>query len=237
MTNLTKVWRILAMLLAISAFSGVSAADTAVIPASWDKYLQEADKAGAGQMLLVLTRAAGKSRARLFCLEKKNDQWQMPLRPMSASVGRNGIADPEMKCEGDGCSPYGVYPVSMAFGYDAACRTKMPYQQVFADDIWVDDPAAPDYNRMVKKASTTAKSFEQMRRNDELYRNGLVVEYNTDPIISGKGSAIFIHFWGKPFNSTAGCLGLPKQHLDAVLGFLDPEKSPVIGFFRDDLRR
>lgn len=236
MTNLAKVWRILAMLLAISAFSGVSAASATGIPASWNTYLQEADKAGAGQMLLVLTRAAGKSRAQLFCLEKKHGQWQMPLRPMSASVGRNGIADPEMKRESDGCSPHGVYPVSMAFGYDAACLTRMPYRQVFADDIWVDDPTAPDYNRMVKKDSTRAKSFEHMRRNDELYRNGLVVEYNTSPVIPGKGSAIFIHFWGKPFNSTAGCLGLPKHHLNTVLEFLEPQKSPVIGFFRRDLR-
>ncbi len=235
MTNLTKFWRVLAMLLAISAFSGVAATAAAVIPTAWHAYLQEADKAGAGQMLLVLTRAAGKSRAQLFCLEKKHGQWQMPLRPMSASVGRNGIADPEMKQEGDGCSPYGIYPVSLAFGYDAVCGTRMPYQQVFEDDVWVDDPAAPDYNRMVKKASTRAESFEHMRRNDELYRNGLVVEYNTSPVIPGKGSAIFIHFWGRAFNSTAGCLGLPRHHLDAVLNFLDPQKKPVAGFFRLDV--
>lgn len=231
-----KIWRILLMQLAFSAFSGLSDATAAVIPAAWDTYLQEADKTGAGQIILVLTRAAGKSRAQLFCLEKKNGQWQRPLRPMSASVGRHGIADPEMKCEGDGCSPYGIYPVSLAFGYDAICNTRMPYRQVFADDIWVDDPAAPDYNRMVKKTATTAKSFEYMRRRDELYRKGLVVEYNTAPIIPDKGSAIFIHFWGKAFNPTAGCLGLPKHHLNAVLEFLDPEKSPVIGFFRLDLR-
>jgi len=155
---------------------------------------------------------------------------------MSASVGRHGIADPEMKHEGDGCSPHGVYQVSLAFGYDAACNTRMPYRQVFEDDVWVDDPDAPDYNRMVKKIATTAKSFEYMRRRDELYRKGLVVEYNTAPIIPDKGSAIFIHFWGKAFNPTAGCLGLPKHHLNAVLEFLDPEKSPVIGFFRLDLR-
>lgn len=232
-----KIWRFLLMLLAFSAFSGISDASAALIPASWNKYLQEADKEGAGQMLLVLTRAAGKSRAQLFCLEKKNGRWQMPLRPMSASVGRNGIADPEMKCEGDGCSPYGVYPVSLAFGYDATCSTRMPYRQVFADDIWVDDPAAPDYNQLAKLGSTMAKSFEHMRRHDELYRNGLVVEYNTTPVIPGKGSAIFIHFWGRPFNSTAGCLGLPKHHLSEVLEFLEPQKSPVIGFFRLDLRQ
>ncbi len=231
-----KIWRILLMLLAFSAVSGVSDAAAALIPASWSTYLQGADKAGAKQMLLVITQAAGKSRAQLFCLEKINGNWQKALEPMSASVGRNGIADPEMKREGDGCSPYGVYPVGLAFGYDATCSTRMPYRQVFADDVWVDDPASTDYNRLVKQASTSAKSFEHMRRSDELYRKGLVVEYNTDPVIAGKGSAIFIHFWGKPFNSTAGCLGLPKHHLDEVLAFLDPAKSPVIGFFRQDVR-
>ena len=66
-----KIWRILLMQLAFSAFSGLSDATAAVIPAAWDTYLQEADKTGAGQIILVLTRAAGKSRAQLFCLEKK----------------------------------------------------------------------------------------------------------------------------------------------------------------------
>lgn len=204
------------------------------IPRSWNRYLAQADKAGAEQLMLVLATTRGKSRAILHCLEKHNDGWRFALRPMSASVGRNGIADPGLKREGDGMSPWGLYPLGMAFGYAATFPTKMPYRQMYADDVWVDDPTAPDYNRLVKKSATAAASFEYMRRRDELYRAGLVVEYNTEPVIGGLGSAIFIHFWGRSFNSTAGCLGLPRRHLEAVLGFLDPNRRPMIAFYRQD---
>ncbi len=204
------------------------------IPRSWQKILTAADKANAGQFVLVLTGKPGQFKAEVHCMEKSNGVWQFAMPPMSASVGRNGIADIGEKREGDGMSPAGVFPIGLAFGYDEECATKMPYRQMFADDIWVDDPAAADYNRLTKVADSMAKSYEFMRRRDELYRQGLVVEYNTKPVVAGHGSAIFIHFWGRAFNSTSGCLGLPKKHLQTLLGFLDPAKKPLIGFFRKD---
>lgn len=140
-----------------------------------------------------------------------------------------------MKLEGDGRSPNGIFPIGMAFGYQPTHTTKMPYRQMQKEDVWVDDPSAIDYNQLVRIDSTTAKSFEHMRRNDKLYKLGLVVEYNTKPVIPGLGSAIFIHIWGRPFGVTAGCLALPEHHLEDVLGFLDPQKAPVIAFVRSDL--
>lgn len=204
------------------------------IPASWSGVLKEADGAGAQQLVFAVTNAARETKAAVFCLEIKNGSWSVVLGPLDASVGRKGIADPEKKREGDGCSPYGVFPLGMAYGYGPTLATQMPYQQMFEDDIWIDDPAAPDYNRLVKKTSTKAKSFEYMKRKDDLYEAGLVVEYNTDPIIPGNGSAIFVHFWGRPFRPTAGCLGLSKENLAAVLAFLDPQLKPFIAFVRKD---
>ncbi len=208
---------------------------SARLPNSWSHLLQKAEDTGASQLLIVYTAGPGKTRAELFCLEKANDDWRFAMPAMSASVGRKGIAGPDAKREGDGCTPYGMYRIGLAFGYESECQTRMPYRQMTADDIWIDDPAAPDYNRLARKATTTAKSFEYMRRQDDLYRFGLVVDYNSDPVVPGLGSAIFIHFWGRPFRSTAGCLGLSQEHLAAVLAFLDPARSPVIGFYRKDL--
>jgi L,D-peptidoglycan transpeptidase YkuD (ErfK/YbiS/YcfS/YnhG family) len=194
--------------------------------------LEEANRLGAEQLLLVFTSGAGESRAELNCLEKTDGKWRATLPVIAASVGRNGIADPGEKREGDGCSPYGLHAVGMAFGYPATCTTKMPYRQMTADDIWVDDPAAPDYNRLTQKAATSAKSFEYMRRKDKLYKYGLVVEYNTNPVVAGLGSAIFIHIWSRPYGPTAGCLALSEENMLKVLALLDPAKSPIIGFFR-----
>lgn len=222
------------LVMVIAALFALPAQATS-LPKAWQKFQKEADDQGSKQLLLVLTSRRQQFRASVHCLEKRNGAWQYALPPMSASVGRNGIADIGQKREGDGMSPEGIFPIGIAFGYDEECATKMPYRQMFADDIWVDDPAAPDYNRLTKIADTKAKSYEFMRRRDELYRQGLVVEYNTNPIVAGHGSAIFIHFWGRAFNSTSGCLGLPKKHLKAILSFLNPEYKPAIGFFRKDM--
>ncbi len=210
-------------------------ADPVSMPTTWAAYLEQADAMQARQLLLVFTDAAEQNRAELFCLENTGTSWNIALPAMPASVGRKGIAAPGAKREGDGCSPYGLYPIGMAFGYQASCTTRMPYRQMSADDIWVDDPAAPDYNHLVKKAATTAKSFEYMRRQDNLYKYGLVVEYNTNPVVAGHGSAIFIHIWSRSYGPTAGCLAMSEENLLKVLAFLDPAKSPKIGFFRKDL--
>ena len=204
------------------------------LPMSWEKYVQEANKIGAGQLLLVLTSRKGEAQGQLYCLEKQNGKWKMGLEPMACSVGRNGIADDGAKREGDGMSPWGTFKIGFAFGYDEECETRMPYKQMHENDIWVDDLKASDYNQLTKKELTNADSFECMRRKDELYRKGLVVEYNTEERVPGYGSAIFIHFWGRPFNTTSGCVGLPMHHLEAVLRFLEPDKTPAIGFYRRD---
>jgi len=68
-----------------------------------------------------------------------------------------------------------------------------------------------------------------MLRADGLYDAGAVIEYNTDPVVPGLGSAIFLHIWredgAKP---TAGCVALPEDRLRELLGWLDAEAAPVI---------
>jgi L,D-peptidoglycan transpeptidase YkuD (ErfK/YbiS/YcfS/YnhG family) len=44
-----------------------------------------------------------------------------------------------------------------------------------------------------------------------------VLNYNTNPIIKNKGSAIFIHVAKRSFNKTAGCITLIKKDLLILL--------------------
>jgi len=104
----------------------------------------------------------------------------------------------------------------------------MPYRQVFDDDIWVDDPDAPDYNQWVKRNNTAAKSFEKMKRDDDQYKYGVVIEYNTSPVVKGHGSAIFLHIWKAKNKPTAGCVAVSEKDLLKILSWLDPGARPVI---------
>ena len=138
-----------------------------------------------------------------------------------AVAGRGGFAAPGEKREGDGRSPSGIFGISLAFGYAASAETALPYRACTAADLWVDDPASPDYNRWVT-APHPARSAERMRRDDALYEFGLVLEYNRDPVVSGAGSAIFVHVREDRGEGTAGCLALPREEMVTLLRLLRP---------------
>jgi L,D-peptidoglycan transpeptidase YkuD (ErfK/YbiS/YcfS/YnhG family) len=167
------------------------------------------------------------SYARLTAWEFKDNRWQPAFWPMRAMVGRKGIAPPNEKREGDGRTPSGVYPVSTAFGYAPSFATRLFYRQSTSNDFWVDDVNSPQYNQWVS-GHTDAKSFEKMRRKDDLYRYGAVIEYNTSPIVPGNGSAIFLHIWRGPGRPTSGCVALSPRSLKGLLGWLDQRRHPVI---------
>ena len=168
------------------------------------------------------------TRTKLYTMEKRGNVWQMAFEPFDAVAGTNGFAEPGEKREGDGKTPSGIYPLKMTFGYDATIKTKMPYRQASADDIWVDDPQSDDYNRWVKRHETQAASFETIKRDDNLYKYGIVIEYNTDPVVKGNGSAIFLHIWKGNGTTTAGCVAVSEENILKILEWLDPAAEPLI---------
>jgi L,D-peptidoglycan transpeptidase YkuD (ErfK/YbiS/YcfS/YnhG family) len=48
-----------------------------------------------------------------------------------------------------------------------------------------------------------------------------------NPIVKGKGSAIFLHVW-KDRGSTVGCVAMPEEIVLKILAWLDPAKKPLI---------
>jgi L,D-peptidoglycan transpeptidase YkuD (ErfK/YbiS/YcfS/YnhG family) len=44
-----------------------------------------------------------------------------------------------------------------------------------------------------------------------------VLDWNRDPVASGKGSAIFLHVWKRPRHPTAGCIAFRRQDLEWIL--------------------
>ena len=172
------------------------------------------------------------SRAIVTTWEFKNEQWQPVFRPMRAMVGRRGIAPLDEKREGDGRTPSGTYALGLAFGYAPSIDTKLAYRQSTQNDFWVDDIHSPQYNQWVT-GRPDAASFEEMKRKDDLYKYGVVIEYNTKPIVSGNGSAIFMHIWRSPEKPTSGCVAFSPRSLRHLLAWLDVKRDPVILIISD----
>ena len=90
----------------------------------------------------------------------------------------------------------------------------------------MNDIDSPDYNRWVRGAPAAA--VEKMRRDDDLYKYGIVVEYNTDPVVKGLGSAIFFHVWKAAGVPTEGCVSMSEEAMLLVLGWLDASAKPAV---------
>ncbi len=180
------------------------------------------------QAIIVSGTEASGLDARLFAFEKRENEWKKIMGPIEAVIGRKGFAPSGAKREGDGKTPRGVYPLGLAFGYGPKIDSAMPYRRMTPDDIWVDDPASPDYNRLNRRGETRAGSFEDMVLPDNRYKYGIVIEYNTDPVIPGYGSAIFLHVWKDVKTPTSGCIAVSETDILKLLRWLDPAKKPVI---------
>ena len=180
------------------------------------------------QILLVRNVNPVLVDVQVIALEKRNGCWLSPFTPIDGVIGKKGFAPSGEKREGDGRTPSGIFPLGTVFGYEPSFPTRMPYRQAAIDDIWVDDVRVDDYNRWVKRGATRASSFERMRRDDELYKYGIVVEYNTNPVMKGYGSAIFFHLWKGKGKSTEGCVAMSEEDIVKILRWLDPAARPLV---------
>lgn len=141
---------------------------------------------------------------------------------MPVSVGRGGIG--EKLREGDNITPRGVFEVEN--WYARTDRISMPFDALKLRDGWSDDAERPEYNQMVGRPYKG--SHERLFRADHLYDLIGVINYNRNPIVAGKGSAIFIHAWRRPRFPTEGCIAFAPYDLAFVAEHWSPRSKVVI---------
>ena len=200
-----------------------SAIENALIIAEHNKTKLEDSE----QLLVVYNYQPESYSAILVVLEKKEGRWVVKQQPIEAGIGKNGFALPKNKLEGDGKSPTGIFRLGKLFTYEKQLITLLGYQQTTKEDKWIDDPNSGDYNTYVR-GFTNAKSYENLLLNNDAYKYCMVIEYNTNPIIKGKGSAIFFHLGVKKPYLTAGCVAINEQNMNLIVNWLDPKLNPTI---------
>lgn len=142
-------------------------------------------------------------------------------REIPCTLGR-GLARAD-KREGDGATPVGRYPFRRVLfrpDHGPAPRTRLPVVPIAPDDGWCDAPGDPAYNRPVKLPYSA--SAERMWRDDALYDIVVVLGHNDAPVMTGAGSAIFMHLARDDGGPTEGCVGLARDDLLALLAALGP---------------
>ncbi len=176
---------------------------------------------------VIIVDPVNKTQAQLTLWQYEHRQWKKMYGPIPAVVGRSGIAKQGIKKEGDGFTPSGTFDLPYAFGKTNAINSAFPYHQATTHDFWVDDVKSPQYNQWVK-GKPDASSFEELNRKDRLYHLAVVVNYNTNPIKPGDGSAIFLHIWRNYYHPTSGCIAINERHLRKIVKRLNKNLKPVI---------
>lgn len=175
----------------------------------------------------------GKSyyKATLHAFEKNGTRWKNRIEPFKVNLGIRGIQPKELKKEGDLATPSGFYPIPYVFGYSKDIDTKMDFVVVNSNHFWVCDTASEQYNKMIEDVNGIYKSNpknERLRRQDQLYKYAIVIDFNQNPTIKGKGSAIYMHVERATNHRTAGCISFSEKKIKALIQWLDPEMTPHI---------
>jgi D-alanyl-D-alanine dipeptidase len=198
------------------------------------------------QLLLVVTPAWTSRNGVLTAFERDEDgtTWRQHGKEVAVVVGQNGLGwgrglsrvddfSGPVKKEGDQRAPAGIFRLSSAFGYaptDEARQIKLPYVALTSQSEAIDDPDSRYYNQLVDRSEIPTpdwRSSEQMRRDDDLYRWGIVVDHNTSAVPNA-GSCIFLHIWRSPTSTTNGCTAMAEPNLRSLLAWLDPKANPVL---------
>jgi L,D-peptidoglycan transpeptidase YkuD (ErfK/YbiS/YcfS/YnhG family) len=134
------------------------------------------------------------------------------------SLGRSGVTPAESKQEGDGATPLGAWPMRCVYWRpDRLARPKsgLPVEPLIPEAGWCDAPGDVFYNRPV--ILPYPASHERLWREDHVY--DLIVElgYNDNPVVPGKGSAIFLHLARPDYSPTEGCVACAQEDLLALL--------------------
>lgn len=143
------------------------------------------------------------------------------------ALGKAGIG--KKRLEGDQITPKGTYKiVKIYFRKDRLKKifSKFKLIEIKKNMGWCDDPKSKKYNQLIKLPSKY--SHEKLHRKNNIYDLILVLNYNMNPIIKNKGSAIFIHITNKKFRNTKGCIAIEKRNLVRLVKIINKKTQVII---------
>ncbi len=164
-------------------------------------------------------------RCGLRAVASGDGRFRFAEREVRCALGRSGVIAAELKREGDGASPLGVWPIKRVLyrpDRGSAPITGLPVAAILEHDGWCDAPGDPAYNRPVRLPYPA--SCERMWRDDDVYDIVCVLGHN-DPPQAGLGSAIFLHCARSNYSPTEGCIALARADLEALLALAGPGAS------------
>ena len=143
---------------------------------------------------------------------KKTGHLQYKNLKFRCALGKAGIK--RKRKEGDNITPKGTFKITKIYYRPDKIKnikTSVRKIKIKKNMGWCDDPKSKNYNKQIKLPSKF--SHEKLYRKDDVYDLFLVLDYNTNPVIKNKGSAIFLHITKGSYKKTKGCIALKRGDL------------------------
>ena len=149
-------------------------------------------------------------------IELKNKFLYFQKYKLRCSIGKRGISI--KKKEGDKRTPKGEFKLKyILYRKDRVFDLKTALKKIKIDKKmgWCDDPKSICYNELIKYPFKYRS--EQLWRKDNIYDIIIIIDYNLNPVIKNRGSAIFLHIAKKKYQPTDGCIAISKKNIKLLL--------------------
>ncbi|MEU2622730.1 L,D-transpeptidase family protein [Streptomyces sp. NPDC007157] len=187
-----------------------------------------ADTGGGDQLITAEAPALNSTSGTLTWWERRDGQW-VRVGSAAARFGTKGLVEGAERQQSTNTTPTGLYDLPFGFGIQPApTGTSVKYRAVTATSWWCQDNDSTSYNRWVEPlpADCRAAESEQLSSYTAQYAYALVIGFNYERPVRGRGAGIFLHVNGQ--GATAGCVSVPADAMQEILRWADPARSPHI---------
>ena len=140
----------------------------------------------------------------------KSGQLKYKNLKFKCALGKAGIG--KKNIEGDNITPKGTYRIiQIYYRKDRVKKISSSFKlnKITKSMGWCDDPSSKKYNQLIRLP--TKYSHEKLYQKNNIYDLLLVIDYNMNPVVINKGSAIFIHVAKKIINLQRDAFPLKKE--------------------------
>ena len=146
---------------------------------------------------------------------------------LKCSIGKSGLAN--FKKEGDFSTPKGLFKLGLLYYRKdriGLLKCKIKKRIIKKSMGWCDDVKSKKYNKEI--TFPFKYNAEKLYLKKNIYDIFINIRYNSNPIVKGKGSAIFLHLCNKKYKSTRGCLALVKKDFLKILPLINKKTKILI---------
>ncbi|GAA2647663.1 L,D-transpeptidase family protein [Streptomyces vastus] len=187
-----------------------------------------ADTGGGRQLITVRASRTSSTTGTVTWWDRRDGRW-VRAGSAPARFGARGLVEGGSRKQGTNTTPTGLYDLPYAFGIEPAPKgTTATYRRVHQNSWWCQDNDSRSYNRWTepRPADCRAAESEHLISYGTQYAYALVIGFNYERPVRGRGAGIFLHVNGR--GATAGCVSVPRDAMRRILDWGDPARRPHI---------